>query len=94
MGGAPLPPLDFAPQGSKNGHFFPFFRPPQEAGKWDKMGTFGARGSNPSGGRGLTAHYPILLRASLDTINLGSPGDGLTPMEHPRSDRTKDVTLV
>ena len=29
MGGAPPLPLDFAPQGSKNGHFLAFFRAPR-----------------------------------------------------------------
>ena len=41
MGGAPPLPLDFAPQGSKNGHFLPFFGGPPGALFGPKKGPHG-----------------------------------------------------
>ena len=74
--------------------FCPFFGLRRRPEKGAKMVTFDLRGSNPSGGWGVPRPLPILLRARLDTTHLGSPGDGLTSMEHLRFDRTEDVTWI
>lgn len=42
MGGAPPPPLDFTPQGSKNAHFWAFFEAPPGATEDPVLAGFGA----------------------------------------------------